>query len=124
VIAAEGARDFGKGLKEGDMICPDCEGKGIVIALVDGTYCGPMCVSCSRCQGTGEADPQTEMVEIDGTHLMPAKWSSLESGRADPARPVLLDMLERLRATDGGRTAPDRGLSSRQLDELLAWLLD
>ena len=86
------------------MICPDCEGKGIVIALVAGThYCGPMCVSCSRCEGTGEADPQTE------------------DGRADPSRPVLLDMLEKLRATDGGETV--RGaLSPQQLDELLAWL--
>ena len=105
------------------MICPHCEGKGIVIALVEGTYCGPMCVSCSRCEGTGEADPQTEMVEIDGTHLMPAKWSALESGRADPPRRVVLDMLDRLRATDRGGTALDR-LSPQQLDELLAWLLN
>jgi hypothetical protein len=107
-------------LKEGEVICPDCEGKGIVIALVDGThYCGPMCVSCSRCGGTGEADPQTEGLEIGGKHQM-AELSALGSGRADPPRPV--DMLEKLRATDGGGTAPEGALSPQQLDELLAWL--
>ena len=43
------------------MICPDGEGKGTAIALVEGVhYRGPMCVSCSRCKGTGETDRQTE----------------------------------------------------------------
>jgi hypothetical protein len=42
------------------MICPDCEGKGTAIALVEGVhYRGPMCVSCSRCKGTGETDQRT-----------------------------------------------------------------
>jgi len=104
------------------VICADCEGKGIVIALVDGThYCGPMCVSCSRCEGTGEADPQTEGLEIGDKHQM-AELSALGSGRADPPRRVLLDMLEKLRATDGGGTAPGGALSPQQLDELLKWL--
>ena len=68
------------------MICPDCEGKGTVIALVDGIhYCGPMCVSCSRCNGTGEADPQTEgWLETGGTHQMPAELSAMENRRVDP----------------------------------------
>ena len=107
------------------MICPDCEGKGTAIALVDRAhYRGPMCVSCSRCKGTGETDPQTECwSEIGGTHQMPAELSALENGRADPAR-LLLDTPEELRATDGGGTVPDGGLSRQQLDEALAWLLN
>ena len=124
------------------MICPDCEGKGTIIALVDGAhYRGPMSISCSRCSGTGEADLSTERwLEIGGTHrtwrvaqheglqecavrlgIPLAELLAMESGRADPAR-LLLDTPEELRATDGG-TAPDRGLSPQQLDEALAWLL-
>ena len=104
------------------MICPDCEGKGTAIALVDRAhYRGPMCVSCSRCEGTGEADPQTEGLEIGGKHQM-AELTTLGSRRADPPRRVLLDMLEKLCATDGGGTAPEGALSPQQLDELLAWL--
>ena len=108
------------------MICPDCEGKGTAIALVDGVhYRGPMCVSCSRCKGTDETDRQTECwSEIGGTHEMPAELSVLENGRADPARRPL-DTPEELRATDGGGgRAHDRGLSRQQLDEVLAWLLN
>src|SRR5260370_15356625 len=93
------------------MICPDCEGKGTVIALVDGAhYRGLMCVSCSRCKGTGETDLQTECwSEIGGTHQMPGELSALENGRADPAR-LLLDRQE-LRATDCGWTVADACLS-------------
>ena len=107
------------------MICPDCEGKGTVIALVDGAhYRGLMCVSCSRCKGTGETDPQTECwSEIGGTREMPAELSALENGCADPTRRPL-DTPEELRATGGGGTAPDGGLSRQQLDEVLAWLLN
>jgi hypothetical protein len=66
-----------------------------------------MCVSCSRCEGTGEADPQTEGgSEIGGTHQMPA-----------PTRhqmPAELPALWR----------PIEDLPPQQLNDLLAWLLD
>jgi ATP-dependent DNA ligase len=58
------------------------------------------------------------MVEIDGTHLMPVKWAALESGRTDPPRRGLLDMLGKLRATDGGGIASNRDLPSQQLNDL------
>ena len=54
---------------------------------------------------------------------MPAELLALENGRADPARRPL-DTPEELRATNGGGTAPDGGLSRQQLDEVLAWILN
>ena len=65
--------DLHRRREEVGMICPDCEGKGTAIALVDRAhYRGPMCVSCSRCKGTGETDPADRVLVGDRRHASDA----------------------------------------------------
>lgn len=89
------------------MICPDCKGRKVVLALVDGPeYSGPAELACMRCKGTGEVDPDTERwMKIGGTHrtwrvaqheslaecakrlgMGSAELSGMENGRTDPTR--------------------------------------
>ena len=93
-------------------ICPDCNGRKVTIALVDGTkYRGPMSIPCSRCNGTGLTDPVRERwIEIGGTHRT---WrvAQHESQRECAVR--LGFTLTELSAMESGRTDP----------EMLLWFL-
>lgn len=114
----------------GKIVCPDCKGRRVLLALVDGPTCrGPMEIACTRCTGTGEIDEDMERwIVIGGTHrtwrvaqhealgecarrlgMSASELSGMEHGRTDPTR-LIADIPEILQPVlkdnRGDRMAP------------------
>lgn len=112
------------------ITCPDCRGRKVLMALVDGpAYSGPAEIACLRCGGAGEVDEDMERwMMIGGTHrtwrvaqhealgecarrlsMSASELSGMEHGRTDPTR-LLADIPEilqpKIKDNRGDRIAP------------------